>query len=57
VFIACLTAVFQVVFGAIRKPEKPHEYLSFESLLAFFDCSLWCYYQGQEKNPASPQFS
>jgi hypothetical protein len=21
-------------------PEKPHEYLSFESLLAFFNCSL-----------------
>jgi hypothetical protein len=21
------------------------------------DSSLWCYYQGQEKNPASPQLS
>jgi hypothetical protein len=48
VFIACLTAVFQVVFGAIRIPENPHEYLSFESLLAFFDCSLCCYAQKRE---------
>ena len=25
--------------------------------LPSFDSSLWCYYQGQEKNPASPQLS
>ena len=57
VIIACFVAVFYVVFGAIRMPENPHKYWLFESLLAFFDSSLWCYYQGQEKNPASPQLS
>jgi hypothetical protein len=30
-------------------PENPHEYLSFESLLAFFDSSLCCYHQKREK--------
>ena len=39
-FIACLVAVFQVFFGAIRMPEYPHQYWLFESLLAFFDSSL-----------------
>jgi hypothetical protein len=43
VFIAWLVAVFYGVFGAIKKPENPHEYWTFESLLARFDCSLWCY--------------
>jgi len=41
VFIAWLVAVFQQVFGAIRMPENPHEYWVFESLLAFFDSSLY----------------
>lgn len=40
VFIARLVVVFQVVLGAIRMPENPHEYSPFESLFAFFDRSL-----------------
>ena len=47
-FIACFAAVFQQSLGAIRMPENPHEYLSFESLLAFFNSSLCCYHQKRE---------
>ena len=39
-FFAWLVAVFLQGFGAIRIPENPHKYRTFESLLAFFDCSL-----------------
>ena len=39
-FIACLVAVFQVVLRVIRMLEHPHEYWTFASLLAFFNCSL-----------------
>ena len=48
VFIACLTAVFYMVFGVIRMTENPHKYWPFESLLAFFECCLWCNTSGDK---------
>ena len=49
-FIACLIAVLQHGFWAIRSPANPHKYWLFESLLAFFNCSLWCSKSSDENN-------